>query len=226
MRKKAYLPPLPIISVGNITLGGTGKTPLVYYLANSLLRYYDRIAILTRGYGKITNSAVGRQLGAKDDEDFTYRFKNIIRIVNRNRVEGVKKAIEERCKLAILDDGFQYHKIRKNIEIVVINPFQKIFSSFIFPFGILREDIEAIKYADFLILNHSRLINKKFKKRLYDKLREYKKPIFNMSYKIAYLINARTGEKVEIEKFANTNVITFCAIGCRDSFLSLLRQSK
>ncbi len=110
-RQNAFTPPIPIISVGNITLGGSGKTPLVYYLASHLLQHYDKIAILTRGYGKIESQNIGKQLGAKDDEDFTYRLKNIFRVVNKNRVEGVKEAIAQNCKLAILDDGFQYHKI-------------------------------------------------------------------------------------------------------------------
>ncbi len=223
--KNCFKASIPVISVGNLTLGGSGKTPLVYYLADKLLPSFKKIAILTRGYGKIRNNSFGKSQNAQDDEDFTYRYENVIRIINKNRVEGVKKASELGANLAILDDGFQYHKIHKNIDIVVINPFQKIFSSLVFPLGILRENVDSIKYADIVIINHSEFLNNREKDDLYSRFAKYHQTkIYFMQYKISYVVSVSTNKKSSIESFSNSKVKTISGIGFPSGFNLLLQK--
>lgn len=224
-KQKAVAPAIPVISVGNITLGGSGKTPLVYYLAEKLQPLYSKIAILTRGYRKIKDNSFGKSLNMQDDEDFTYRYTNIIRVVNKNRVQGIQKAIGYGAELAILDDGFQYHNIEKNIDILVINPFQKIFSSFIFPFGILRESINSISYADIIVINYYEFLSKEEKENILAQLSKYhKQKTYNMQYKISYLVNTNTNEKIDIESFSNKKVVIFSGIGYPKGFSLLLQK--
>lgn len=223
--KNRFKASIPVISIGNLTLGGSGKTPLVYYLADKLQPSFKKIAILTRGYGNIRDNSFGKAQNAQDDEDFTYRYENIIRVINKNRIEGIKKAYELGAKLAILDDGFQYHKIHKNIEILVINPFHKIFSSFIFPFGKLRESVNSIKYADIVIINYSEFLNNQEKENLYSQLAKYNPTkIYFIQYKISYLVNVYTNKKSSIESFSNSKVKIFSGIGFPLGFSLLLQK--
>lgn len=223
--KNRFKASMPVVSVGNLTLGGSGKTPLVYYIANKLQPLYKKVAILTRGYGNIRDDSFGKLQGAQDDEDFRYRYDNIIRIVNKNRVEGVKKAFELGARLSILDDGFQYHKIHKDIDVLVINPFHKIFSSFVFPLGILREGINSIEHADIIVINHAESLDKQGKENLCSQLTKYHpKKIYFMQYKISYLVNTYTNKKISIESFSNCNVKTFSGIGFPAGFSLLLQK--
>lgn len=224
-QQKAFVPPIPVISIGNITLGGSGKTPLVYYLAEKLQPLYSKIAILSRGYGKITNNSFGKSLNLYDDEDFTYRYKNLIRIVNKNRIDGIQKAIEKGVKLAILDDGFQYHRIKKNIDILIINPFHRVFSSAVFPFGILREPLNSIKYADIIVINYFNFLTPEEKENILSKLKKYnRQKMYSMQYKIFSMVNVYNNKKIDVSSFSGSKALIFSGIGFPLGFTLLLQK--
>lgn len=137
-----------IISVGNITLGGTGKTPLVEYLARNLVGRGKKVVVVTRGYKKTTGLALG-------DEALMLKehLKDILVIVDTNRLKGIKNAwLKYKPDFIILDDSFQQWKIKKDLEIVVIDTLNPFGNRHMMPRGILREPLSALKRAEVFIL--------------------------------------------------------------------------
>lgn len=128
---------VPVVSVGNLAVGGTGKTPLVILLAKQFVG--KRIAILSRGYGGDEMRVVRRHLpNARCYED-------------PDRVRGAKKAVDEGAELILLDDGFQYRRLHRDFDVVIVRP-QDFFDR-VMPSGKLREPISALKRADAVFSN-------------------------------------------------------------------------
>jgi len=155
----------PVISVGNITLGGTGKTPLVIYLARILLRRGYETALLTRGYGR---SAAGRDhlvpSGAEvvpsasvlGDEPALIRrhVPGIWLGVSANRHHmGSRILAKTRAPVFLLDDAFQHRKLKRDLDLVVIDGRRKLEDDRVFPLGTLREPLCGLRRADAIIIN-------------------------------------------------------------------------
>ena len=151
-----------VISVGNITLGGTGKTVLVEYIARFLKSRGIRAAILTRGY-KRKLTAYSLQPTAVDnmgDEPYMLQSKltDLPVIVDADRVHGAKKAIRDYAvDTVILDDGFQQWKIKKDLDIVAIDSTDPFGNQKILPRGVLREPLSSLKRAGIFILTKTNL---------------------------------------------------------------------
>ncbi|MEW5758596.1 MAG: tetraacyldisaccharide 4'-kinase [Candidatus Omnitrophota bacterium] len=172
---KTYTLPFKVISVGNITWGGTGKTPIVEFIARYLINQGRRPAILTRGYKRKSKiSAKGRSaLGGKNQEskidykimgDEPYLLKqklDIPVIVNSDRKKGAEIAKNKfNVDTIILDDGFQQFSIRKDLNILAIDALNPFGNFMVIPRGILREPLSSIARADIIIISKSNLIKK------------------------------------------------------------------
>ena len=152
-----------VISVGNITLGGSGKTSLVEYIANYLKQQGRRVAILTRGYKK--NSKPKTQnpklsYETMGDEPFMLANKlgDIPVIVDADRIRSAKKAMEDyQVDTVLLDDGFQQWRIIKDLEIVTIDSTDPFGNRHLLPRGILREPLSSLRRADTLVLTKTNL---------------------------------------------------------------------
>ncbi len=143
--------PCPVLSVGNITCGGTGKTPFVEYLARWFARRHFRVAILARGYGR----AGGR--GA-DDEDLIseMEIENVVRLAGPDRVALARKALADyRADVLILDDGFQHYRIRRTLDIVLVDATDPFAGGHLLPRGLLRERPGALRRADLIVLTRA-----------------------------------------------------------------------
>lgn len=140
--------PVKALSVGNITLGGTGKTTIVEFIARYLADKGHKVAILSRGYKTGDEPAMlAKNLG------------NIPVIVDANRVRGAKKAARDYCAdTVILDDGFQQWKIKKDLEIVAIDAVNPFGNRRIIPRGILREPISSLKRAGVFFITKANLV--------------------------------------------------------------------
>ena len=130
-----------VISVGNITLGGTGKTPFVEFLSRHLNRDGRRVVILSRGYG---------------DDEARLLQKNLAGvpvITGRDRIKNARRAEAEfKAEVTILDDGFQHWRLKRDLDIVLVNSADPFGNGMLIPRGILREYIPALKRADIIIL--------------------------------------------------------------------------
>lgn len=136
--------PAKVISVGNITLGGTGKTPFVIMLAEMSRAMGRKVAVLIRGYG--------------DDEShlLAARLDGIRVISGADRFRSARRAISEYgCDCIILDDGFQHYRLKRDLDIVLIDATDPFGNMRLFPRGILREPFFRLKDADIVLLNKS-----------------------------------------------------------------------
>jgi tetraacyldisaccharide 4'-kinase len=165
-----YRLPAPVISVGNITMGGTGKTPLVIYLAQTLLKSGFSPVILTRGYGRqapnesiilapgefFANSAL-----ALGDEPALIRrhVPEAWMGISKNRLmAGREIAKQAKRPVFILDDGFQHRRLHRDLDIVIIDQSQPLKANLMFPRGTMREPISELRRCHIIVLNG--LVNK------------------------------------------------------------------
>ncbi len=149
---------VPVISVGNLSTGGTGKTPMVDFIIDNLKRDYN-ISVLSRGYNRkskgfieIKNSDNPSLVG---DEPFLIKSNHseVPVFACEDRVEGAKKIISENnTNLILLDDAFQHRKISRNLDIVLTDYNNLFYKDYLLPYGNLRESRNNINRADVIIV--------------------------------------------------------------------------
>ena len=145
---------IPIICIGNIYIGGTGKTPASIFLANELSKIGKKPAILRKYYNDHL-----------DEYNLIKKyFKNLI--IKPYRADGIKEAVKANHDCVILDDGFQDYKIKKDINILCFNQNQLIGNGLILPSGPLRESLSSIKDANIILINGGE--NKDFEKKIFN----------------------------------------------------------
>jgi len=137
-----------VISIGNITVGGTGKTSLVEFISINLKKRGRRLAILTRGYKRKGANALG-----DEPRMLSKNLGDLPVIVDKNRVRGAKRAIREyNSDTVILDDGMQQWHIKKDLEIITIDALNPFGNRHMLPRGILRQPLTYLKNADIFVL--------------------------------------------------------------------------
>ena len=188
---------IPIICVGNIYLGGTGKTPLCIEIFSILKNLNMNPAFIRKKYDSF------------QDEVNLQKQKGPI-YQNTRRLEAVKEAIQNKANVAILDDGFQDFSINKNLSIVCFNEKQWIGNGLVFPSGPLREDLSALKRANCVIINGEKNID--IESKIFSKNKEIK--IFYTKYKAK-----------NIDEFKNKKVTAFAGIGNPENFFNLLKDN-
>lgn len=150
---------IPVISIGNITVGGTGKTPHVEYLAGFLQDRY-RVAVLSRGYKRKTRNflpvTLASTVSTTGDEPLQIKRKlpSLLVVVDRDRVNGIRKLIEmkPRMQLIILDDAFQHRRVTPGLSILLVDYNRPVFHDMLLPAGNLREPWKNIIRADIIII--------------------------------------------------------------------------
>ena len=142
-----------VISIGNITVGGTGKTSLVEFISAHLKKRGHRLAVLTRGYKRKGADAMG-----DEPRMLSKNLGDVPVIVDKNRERGAKRAIREyNSDTVILDDGMQQWHIRKDLEIVTIDALNPFGNRHMLPRGILRQPLSYLKKADIFVLTKTNL---------------------------------------------------------------------
>lgn len=215
----------PTISVGNITVGGTGKTPLVAYLAELLAKNGGdgRVCIISRGYKR--QNATRRVLvsdGEKiltdvskaGDEPFELAKKLLgktIVIADADRVSAAHWARENfEISAFILDDAFQHRRAGRDLDLVVIDATNPFGNRKTLPFGILREPLENLRRADLIVVTRTNLVNGSELEKLETEISVLTDaPIFRASNKISNLISLEDFHKIANRKsqIANCRVV-------------------
>ncbi|SFW21877.1 tetraacyldisaccharide 4'-kinase [Luteibacter sp. UNCMF366Tsu5.1] len=149
--------PVPVIVVGNITLGGTGKTPLIAALAAAMAERGFKPGVVSRGYG---GSERGPYLltGEDDparvgDEPSLIRQSGIPVAIGRQRPEAAQLLVEAGCDLILADDGLQHHRLGRDVEICVIDGERRLGNGHLLPAGPLREPASRLADVDFVVVN-------------------------------------------------------------------------
>ena len=189
---------IPIICVGNIYLGGTGKTPLCIEIFLILKNLNMNPVFVRKKYDSFQDEAdLQKQVGP------VYQ--------NKKRIEAVKEALQNKANVAILDDGFQDFSINKNLSIVCFNKKQWVGNGLTIPSGPLRESLSALKRANCVVINGEK--NRDIENKIFSKNKEIK--IFYTKYRAK-----------NISEFKNKKVIAFAGIGNPENFFDLLKDNK
>ncbi len=224
---------IPVICIGNLSIGGTGKTPHTSYIAK-LLSKKHKIAILSRGYGRkssnfnyvesdSTTSSVG-------DEPLQLKFNNsnCIVAVSNNRNIGIEKILIDHPEidLILLDDGFQHRKIRAGLNII-ITPFKKPFiKNDLLPLGTLREASSGAKRADIILISKTpKEIDSKRKKEVLESLNieKHQKGYFSSITYHKYK-NIRTDAELDNEEEYSITLV--CAIADPNPLVQYLKKKE
>tara|TARA_E500000178_G_scaffold266677_1_gene264085 strand:+ start:2202 stop:3134 length:933 start_codon:yes stop_codon:yes gene_type:complete len=189
---------IPIVCIGNIYIGGTGKTPASIFLANEILKSGKSPVILRKFYSNQVDEC----------NLIKANFKNLI--LDKNRTSGIKKAMKNKYDIVILDDGFQDYKLKKDLNIICFNSNQLIGNGLVIPSGPLRERLNALKYAQIVLINGNK--NNHFEKKIL-KINENLN-IFYSRYK-----------PTNIEEFKNKKLLAIAGIGNPENFFKLIEDN-
>jgi tetraacyldisaccharide 4'-kinase len=209
---------VPVISVGNLTLGGTGKTPLVKWLAQWLAAKGVRPAIVSRGYGV----AAGRP----NDELLELRqaLPDVPHVQNRDRPAAARAAISaHRCNLILLDDGFQHRRLARDLDIVLLDALEPFGFDHVFPRGTLREPVASLRRADVICLSRADAVTPAERASIRSRAQEIapRAAWCEVVHAPARLTNS-SGATQSLESLLQQRVLAFCGIGNPAGFLHTL----
>jgi len=228
---KSYKVNSKVISVGNLTTGGVGKTPLVAELTRYLINNGEKVAILTRGYGgRLSNKNINLisdgvniyyDAISAGDEAYWHAINNPTSIVLtcKDRVKAAKYASDElNCSVVILDDGFQHRRLYRDLDVVLIDSKLQFGNGHILPAGPLREKEQAYKRINRLVIVDKDFDLKNAKKtaQTFEKLIGVKPVI--CSTKPDYIYNIKSSEKLASGEAVNV----MCAIGQPEQFFGFI----
>ncbi len=187
---------IPVICVGNIYIGGTGKTPLSIKIVN-LIKHNKKSVIIKKYYEKHA-----------DEHKLIRQYSNLI--LSSKRVQAVNQAQKNNFDVAILDDGFQDYSLKKDLNIICFSSKQLLGNGFVLPSGPLRETLDSIKRAKIIVINGDK--NKIFEQKLLSVTNNIK--IFYSKYM-----------PLNIDKVKNKNIFAFAGIGNPENFFDMLTKS-
>jgi tetraacyldisaccharide 4'-kinase len=163
----------PVISVGNLTVGGTGKTPLVIALANRAVAAGKKVAIVARGYG-----AVADEHGRPDEVALmASRCPGAMVVVVPDKLMGARQAVAQGAELVIVDDGMQHRRLHRDLEIVLIDARAPFGSGMVLPVGALREPASGVARADVLVLTHGEMLSSPERESVESRVRSYQRDV-------------------------------------------------
>jgi len=194
---KKYQFSIPVICVGNIYLGGTGKTPLCIEIFSILKNLNKKPVFIRKKYDSFKDEkSMQKQIGPVYED--------------KKRIYALNEAIQNKADIAILDDGFQDFSIKKDLSIVCFNENQWIGNGFTIPSGPLREELSALERADCVAFNGKK--NSRIENTILEKNKLIK--IFYTKYKVE-----------NIEEFKNKKIICFAGIANPLNFFNLLKDN-
>ena len=215
--------PIPVISVGNISLGGTEKTPLAIELLGRLIAYGRRPALVSRGYkgrwekrgGVLSDgqAILGTWPDSGDEPYLIARTLPAVGVyVGKDRLNSCRRAAEAGFDIAVLDDGFQHRRLARDVDIVLYSSREKV---------ALREPLSALRRSDILLVKAG-----KESSRVSDRLRgRWTGSVFSYSVVIRSVSDIRTGERVPVERLAKMRLLAFCGIARPGRFAETLREA-
>jgi tetraacyldisaccharide 4'-kinase len=231
-----------VISIGNLTVGGTGKTPIVEKFARALQTGGRRVAILSRGYKSVPRrrswlsrlrraapepprivsdgkSLLLDSLTAGDEPYMlAHNLKDVIVLVDKNRVKSGRLAIDKwQVDTLLLDDGFQYLHLKHRLDMVLVDRQAPFGNEFLLPRGMLREAPRNLRRASYVfITKNTGESNDALVKRIrcYNRTAE----IIECGHKPLYLQNVFTGERLPLESLCGAFIGSLCAIAAPESF--------
>ena len=162
--KSSYRAPKPVIIVGNLSVGGNGKTPVVVWLVEELKKRGLRVGVISRGYGGksktyplfVTENT--RPIEGGDEPVLIAKRTNAPVVISPNRQQAIELLLSQaECDIIVSDDGLQHYKLQRDLEIVVMDAERALGNGFVLPAGPLRELPSRLKSVDFVITNGGKI---------------------------------------------------------------------
>ena len=212
----------PVICIGNLTLGGTGKTPMVRFVAHFLEQEGKRIVLVSRGYGS-------KNEGPNDEAmELAQLLPNVPHVQNRDRVAASLKAIEKHsAEIILLDDGFQHRRLARNLDIVLLDALAPFGFNRLFPRGLLREPIEGLARAGIVVLNRADLVSEEERAVIRQRVNEVApnavwcettmQPTILIGNEISETDESET-KVAAIETLHGKRIVAFCGLGNPEGF--------
>ena len=220
--------PVPVISVGNITAGGTGKTPVVERLVEYCLSTSRKPAVISRGYKRDTKGStvvsdgrgniVDARSGGDEPVQIAKKFPDVVVIADARRLRGCRRAIAEfGCDIILLDDAYQHRAVSRSADIVVLDASSELYAQRLLPAGRLREPMVNLSRADILLL--SRCEADVAHEHMAMALRAFSTvPVFATRFIPQAIRRVRDGQVFPPVDFSGKQVISFCGIGSPSSY--------
>jgi tetraacyldisaccharide 4'-kinase len=213
---------VPVISVGNLTLGGTGKTPVVAWLARWFRNQNVRVSLVSRGYGATRE---GRNDEAKELEA---KLPDVPHLQNPDRVAAARVAIEELdTQLILLDDGYQHRRLARDLDIVLIDATNPFGYDHVFPRGLLRESVRGLSRAHVVALTRANLVDRATCNAIQERVLKLapRATWVEITQRVAALRTA-SGDERSIDTLPDGPWLAFCGIGNPAAFrLTLLDRN-
>ncbi|MBI3610839.1 MAG: tetraacyldisaccharide 4'-kinase [Nitrospirae bacterium] len=226
----------PVISIGNLTLGGTGKTPTVMAVCRLLLKKGHRPVVLSRGYGGRSEKAIRvvsdptdgrRRPDDVGDEPclIADRLPEVPVLVSSDRALAGRYALETfQASVLLLDDGYQHLRLQRDLNLLLVDAVCPFGNGFVFPRGILREPLRQLKRADAVLLTH--VGEPAETEELQKIIRGYRPglPIFTSRHRIVDLTHLGTGRSFPPETIRRDRLMAVTGIGQPDRFFHMLQE--
>ncbi|WP_206107843.1 tetraacyldisaccharide 4'-kinase [Paludisphaera rhizosphaerae] len=209
----------PVVSVGNLTLGGTGKTPMVEWLARWYRDRDVRVCLISRGYGR-ADSVNDEALVLEEN------LPDVPHLQDPDRVRLAGIAVEElEAELLILDDGFQHRRLARDLDIVLLDALEPFGLGRIFPRGLLREPVSSLKRADVIVVSRADLVPPERRNWIREEAKRYtgEAPILEARHAPRDLIDGE-GHATPLEGLEGRAVAAFCGIGNPEGFRRTLES--
>jgi len=205
---------VPVVSVGNLTLGGTGKTPMVRWLARWFRRRGIRVVIISRGYGA--------EAGTRNDEALELErcLPDVPHLQDPDRVAAAQLAIDElEAELILLDDGFQHRRLARDLDLVMLDALEPFGYGHVFPRGLLREPLDSLRRADVVVLNRADMIPLDQRRAVMRRAAHYAPQAIQVQAAQApsILVDFQ-GREQPLDRLAEQPAAAFCGIGNPEAF--------
>lgn len=204
---------VPVVSVGNLTLGGTGKTPMVEWISRWFRNRQVRVAILSRGYGDSTGfNDEGRVL----EEN----LPDVPHLQSPDRVALARIAVEElESQVLVLDDGFQHRRLARDLDVVLLDALNPFGLGRMFPRGLLREPIGSLRRAGVVVLSRADLVDEPARRAIRSRAERAAGPLKWVVTRHAPLdLIDSEGRSYPLAEIRGRNVAAFCGIGNPEGF--------
>ncbi len=227
---------VPVISVGNISVGGVGKTPFVELLARRLSQHGRKVAIISRGYKRESSGTLvvsnGSLMCADADSagdepaQLASKLRGVVVIVDERRVRGARHAIQHfGAGIVILDDGFQHRYLHRDLNIVIVSSDEVLLGDRLLPAGNRREPLSALRRADIIVV--SRCIDEEHFHRAEQRLRQrFDTPLSGVQIRASAVKKASSGFSVDLRSLSGKRVVAFSGIGSPEGFETTLASLK
>jgi tetraacyldisaccharide 4'-kinase len=226
---------IPVIAVGNLTAGGTGKTPIVEYLVALLLERRKRVAVLSRGYGRSTRGVVvvsdGKSVlvnaaqGGDEAVQVARKFPHAVVIVAERRVQGARHAVEKfGAEVLVLDDAYQHRSLHRDCNILVIDASKDLRLELPLPAGRRREPLSGMRRASVVVWAGNR--GGAPLKALGQLIRPwFDGPMVRAVVDIEDVVHAGSGDRMDAAVLASKSVLAFSGIGNPGRFAETVAAS-